>query len=44
MAMQDLRDLKNGPGLATIEELLTWREEVRRSARNRSGAAAKSWI
>lgn len=45
MAMQDLRDLKKGPGLATIEELLKWGEEVRRSTRGSCGAAdSTSWI
>lgn len=29
-AMRDLRDLKKGAGIATIEELLEWHDEVRK--------------
>jgi prevent-host-death family protein len=31
-AMRDLRDLKKGAGLATVDEILKWREEVRKDA------------
>ena len=37
-AMRDLRDLKKGAGLATIEELLRWREEARQADRKRAKA------
>jgi antitoxin (DNA-binding transcriptional repressor) of toxin-antitoxin stability system len=41
-AMRDLRDLKKGAGLATIEELLKWREEARQADRKR-WRAPKLW-
>ncbi|ACE98807.1 prevent-host-death family protein [Rhodopseudomonas palustris TIE-1] len=42
-AMQDLRDLKKGAGLASIEDLLQWREEQRKAARGQRTAPAR-WI
>jgi len=42
-AMQDLRDLKKGAGLASIEDLLQWREEQRKAARCRRTAPIR-WI
>jgi antitoxin (DNA-binding transcriptional repressor) of toxin-antitoxin stability system len=41
-AMRDLRDLKKGAGLATIDELLKWREEARQADRKR-WKAPKLW-
>lgn len=41
-AMRDLRDLKKGAGLASIDELLAWREEARRADRLR-WRAPKLW-
>jgi antitoxin (DNA-binding transcriptional repressor) of toxin-antitoxin stability system len=42
-AMQDLRDLKKGPGLASVEDLLKWREEARKAARGRRSAPIR-WM
>jgi len=42
-AMQDLRDLKKGPGLASIDDLLRWREEARKAARGRRSAPTR-WM
>jgi antitoxin (DNA-binding transcriptional repressor) of toxin-antitoxin stability system len=35
-AMRDLRDLKKGAGVASIDDLLRWREEARKASRRRS--------
>jgi len=45
-AMRDLTDLKKGAGIVSIEELLRWREEARKSATARKGRASgsSSWL
>lgn len=41
-AMRDLRDLKKGAGIASVDDLLKWREEARLADRLR-WKAPRSW-